>query len=50
MPQKSTIILKLAWWCMSIMLALRRLRQEDLKSQTSVGYIARSCLKAETLS
>jgi hypothetical protein len=30
---------------MTVIPALRRLRQEDLKFKASLGYIARSCLK-----
>jgi hypothetical protein len=29
----------LAWWCTPVMLALRRLRQEDHEFKASLGYI-----------
>jgi hypothetical protein len=32
------------WWCVSIIPALRRLRQEDQEFQGSLGYIARDHL------
>jgi hypothetical protein len=34
--------------CALVILALRRLRQEDLKFQTSLGYTMRPCLKNKT--
>jgi hypothetical protein len=33
-----------AWWYMYIILALSRLKQEDLNFKASLGYIVRSCL------
>jgi hypothetical protein len=35
------------WWCMPITptLGVTRLRQEDHKTQASLGYRVRSCLK-----
>jgi hypothetical protein len=29
------------WWCTSTIFALKRLRQEDLKFDASLGYIVR---------
>jgi hypothetical protein len=34
-----------AWGCMSIIPALGKLRQEELRFQSSLGYILRSCVK-----
>jgi hypothetical protein len=34
-----------SWWCMPVIPALLRLRQEDHKFKTSLGYIARPCLE-----
>jgi ubiquinone/menaquinone biosynthesis C-methylase UbiE len=34
-----------AWWCMSIIPALGRLKQEDHKNYTSLGYTVRPHLK-----
>jgi hypothetical protein len=31
-----------AWWCMLVILALGRLRQEDVKFKTSLGYVVAS--------
>jgi hypothetical protein len=33
------------WWYTSIISALKRVRQEDLKFEASLEYIARPCLK-----
>jgi hypothetical protein len=33
------------WWCMPIIPAFRRWRQEKPKFQASLGYIFRDCLK-----
>jgi hypothetical protein len=37
--------LKMYWWCMSIIPALGRLRQEDHKFKVSLGYIGSPSLK-----
>jgi hypothetical protein len=37
--------IQLAKWCTPIVLALGRLRHDDLKFKSSLGYIVRSCLK-----
>jgi hypothetical protein len=34
-----------AWWCMSVILALQKLRQEDCEFEASLSYIVRSCLQ-----
>jgi hypothetical protein len=34
-----------AWWHISVILALRRWRQEDCKFKASLGYIVTTCLK-----
>jgi hypothetical protein len=36
-----------AWWCILIIPALRRLRQEDLEFKASQGYIVRKLLTSE---
>jgi hypothetical protein len=33
-----------AWWCISIISAPRRQRQEDREFKTRLGYIAKPCL------
>jgi hypothetical protein len=35
------------WWCKPVSLALRRLRQENLELEVSLGYIARLCLQKQ---
>jgi hypothetical protein len=35
---------ELAWWCMPIIPALRRLRHEDLEFKASLGYREIPCL------
>jgi hypothetical protein len=37
----------LAWWCIPVIPALEKQRQEDQKFETSLGYIVRSCLKTK---
>jgi hypothetical protein len=34
-----------AWWFMTVIPALRRLKQKDLKFKASLGYKGRLCLK-----
>jgi hypothetical protein len=34
-----------AWWHTTVISALGRLRQENHKSEASLGYIAKPCLK-----
>jgi hypothetical protein len=36
------------WWDIPVILALKRLRQEDLKFESSLGYAVNSCLKNKT--
>jgi hypothetical protein len=36
-----------AWWYASIISALGKLRQEDHKFETSLGYVERPCLKKQ---
>jgi hypothetical protein len=33
------------WWCIPVVLALRKLNQEDYEFKVSLDYIARPCLK-----
>jgi hypothetical protein len=33
------------WWCISVIPALRRQRQEDLEFKASLGWKVRLCLK-----
>jgi hypothetical protein len=35
------------WWFMPAIPVFRRLKQEDCKFKTSLGYTARPCLKTE---
>jgi hypothetical protein len=37
-----------AWWCTPVILAFRRLRQEDQELEVNLGYLVRSCLKKTT--
>jgi hypothetical protein len=37
-----------AWWCTPVIPAFGRQRQEDGEFKTSLGYIARPCLKTKT--
>jgi hypothetical protein len=34
-----------AWWCLPVISALGRLRQEDCEFKASLSYIVRTCLK-----
>jgi hypothetical protein len=34
-----------AWWCISVIPELGRLRQEDLKFEARVSYMVNPCLK-----
>jgi hypothetical protein len=36
------------WWCMPVILALQRMRQEDCEFKVSLNYTARPCLKNRT--
>jgi hypothetical protein len=33
------------WWHISVILALQKLRKEDLELESRLGYIARLCLR-----
>jgi hypothetical protein len=33
------------WWYIPVILAIRRLRQEDYKFKASLGYTGRTCVK-----
>jgi hypothetical protein len=33
------------WWCTPVILVLRKLRQEDIKLEASLGYIVRPYIK-----
>lgn len=35
------------WWCVTLRLALRRLRKEVGESETSLDYITGTCLKRD---
>jgi hypothetical protein len=38
---------ELAWWCMPVISALGRWRQEDCEFKTSLEYIMRPCLSGK---
>jgi hypothetical protein len=47
-PEPSEIsIFWWVWWYRSVILALGRLRQEDMEFEISLGYVVRSCLKTK---
>jgi hypothetical protein len=33
------------WWCMLVIVAVKRLKQKDKEFQASLSYIVRPCLK-----
>jgi hypothetical protein len=43
----SKIFFCLAWWYISVILALGRMRQENGEFKDSLGYITRPCLKKQ---
>jgi hypothetical protein len=45
LPKKKNVAPSWEWWCTPIILALRRLRQEDYKFEDSLSSIVRPCLK-----
>lgn len=45
----SRLRVKLMYRCTFVIIALRRRRQEDQEFEVSLCYIARSCLKTNTL-
>jgi hypothetical protein len=40
---------KPAWVCRPVILALQRLKQEDLEFEVKLGYIVRTCLKIQNI-
>jgi hypothetical protein len=43
--QRTKPVLSRVWGCRPVILALRKLRQENHKFKVSLGYVVRSCLK-----
>jgi fumarate reductase subunit C len=42
---KKILFLRQVWWCILVILALGKLREEDRKFEASLDYKARPCLR-----